>query len=56
MRKEDIVTRGNKLNVPYADTWSCYNGRKLHCGKCATCVERKEAFAIAKVTDPTEYE
>ena len=56
MRKEDIVALGGELNVPYAETWSCYNGRELHCGECATCVERKEAFQLAGVADPTEYE
>lgn len=56
MKKEHIVLRGQELKVPYANTWSCYNGRETHCGKCGTCVERKEAFALAKVPDPTEYE
>ena len=37
-------------------TYSCYKGGKRHCGKCGTCVERKEAFEIAKVKDPTDYE
>ncbi|MDU5344687.1 MAG: 7-cyano-7-deazaguanine synthase, partial [Prevotella bivia] len=26
-----------------------------HCGKCGTCVERKEAFRDAGVVDPTIY-
>lgn len=42
--------------APYELTWSCYNGRELHCGRCGTCVERAEAFALAGVTDPTHYE
>lgn len=42
--------------APYELTWSCYNGRKLHCGRCGTCVERAEAFAEAGVQDPTAYE
>lgn len=54
--KHDIVTIGNKLEVPYEMTWSCYKGDLLHCGKCGTCVERKEAFDLAKVEDPTQYE
>jgi len=44
------------LGAPLHLTWSCYAGREKHCGKCGTCVERKEAFALAKVPDPTEYE
>lgn len=54
--KTDIVRRGTALGIDYAKTWSCYKGSEMHCGKCGTCVERKEAFADAGVEDPTEYE
>lgn len=54
--KHDIVALGNELGVPYELTWSCYKGGELHCGKCGTCVERKEAFELAGVPDPTSYE
>ncbi len=54
--KTDIVREGVKLGVPYEMTYSCYEGRSAHCGKCGTCVERKEAFQLAGVVDPTEYE
>lgn len=53
--KADIVSTGDKLAVPFASTWSCYKGGELHCGRCGTCVERLEAFAVAGVADPTEY-
>lgn len=56
IRKRHIVKKGEELKVPFEQTWSCYNGRDRHCGKCGTCVERKEAFALANVNDPTEYE
>jgi 7-cyano-7-deazaguanine synthase len=42
--------------VDYAHTWSCYKGGDIHCGKCGTCVERREAFLGAGVPDPTLYE
>jgi 7-cyano-7-deazaguanine synthase len=54
--KADIVAAGHALGVPFARTWSCYKGGDRHCGRCGTCVERQEAFAIAGVSDPTEYE
>lgn len=54
--KADIVDEGAHLFVPFASTWSCYNGRELHCGKCGTCTERREAFKLAGVPDPTTYE
>jgi 7-cyano-7-deazaguanine synthase len=53
--KTDIVKLGHELLVPFEDTWSCYKGEELHCGKCGTCVERKEAFKLACVKDPTIY-
>ena len=54
--KADIVTIGARHHVPFADTWSCYKGGQHHCGRCGTCVERREAFAIAGVDDPTTYD
>jgi 7-cyano-7-deazaguanine synthase len=55
MTKADIVKLGDQLGVPFAYTWSCYEGGARHCGQCGTCVERREAFQLAGVTDPTEY-
>jgi 7-cyano-7-deazaguanine synthase len=54
--KSEIVKIGFSLGIDYARTWSCYNGRIKHCGECGTCVERKEAFLLANIQDPTEYE
>jgi 7-cyano-7-deazaguanine synthase len=54
--KADIVRRGAELGVPFADTWSCYRGDTRHCGRCGTCVERREAFELAGIPDPTDYE
>jgi 7-cyano-7-deazaguanine synthase len=54
--KADIVTAGLRHNTPFAETWSCYKGGALHCGRCGTCVERREAFHLAGVSDPTVYE
>ncbi len=53
--KTEIVRRGVALGVPFAETWSCYVGSELHCGRCGTCVERREAFELAGAVDPTEY-
>jgi 7-cyano-7-deazaguanine synthase len=53
--KAEIVRRGAQLGVPFAETWSCYRGEALHCGRCGTCTERREAFVLAEVTDPTDY-
>lgn len=53
--KADIAKLGSQLGVPYDITWSCYKGSDIHCGKCGTCVERREAFELADVQDPTQY-
>jgi 7-cyano-7-deazaguanine synthase len=53
--KGEIAKRGKKLGIDYSETWSCYKGGNLHCGKCGTCIERKEALRDAGIEDPTEY-
>lgn len=53
--KTDIAAIGDKLGVDWNDTYSCYNGKEVQCGKCSTCFERREAFYEAGVNDPTEY-
>ena len=54
--KADIVREGARLGVPFAETWSCYKGGARHCGRCGTCVERREAFHLSGVDDPTPYD
>lgn len=56
LTKAQIVRIGNELKVPFRSTYSCYAGRPVHCGKCGTCVERREAFHLAGVVDPTPYD
>jgi 7-cyano-7-deazaguanine synthase len=56
MNKTEIIKRGKEFGIDYAQTWSCYKGGQIHCGKCGTCVERREAFILAGVNDPTIYE
>lgn len=55
LTKAEIVVIGNTHGVPWQNTWSCYKGEELHCGRCSTCLERVEAFSIAGVDDPTTY-
>ena len=56
LTKTDIALRGKQLGIDYAETWSCYKGGERHCGKCGTCVERREALHDAGIEDTTEYE
>lgn len=54
--KADIVVDGAMHGTPFAQTWSCYKGGERHCGRCGTCVERREAFHLAGIADPTDYQ
>ena len=54
--KADIALEAGRLGVPIDLTWSCYKGHDTHCGRCGTCVERREALELACVKDPTVYE
>jgi 7-cyano-7-deazaguanine synthase len=55
INKGQIAAEGAKLGVNFSRTWSCYKGGAIHCGKCGTCVERREAFLQAGISDPTVY-
>jgi 7-cyano-7-deazaguanine synthase len=52
LSKREIGLLGEQLMIEWNDTWSCYKGKEVHCGKCGTCVERIEAL---EGFDPTEY-
>ena len=56
LTKAQIAARGKELGIDYSETWSCYRGGEHHCGRCGTCVERREAFALAGIDDHTVYE
>ncbi len=56
MDKAAIARRGVQLGIDFSETWSCYKGGEIHCGVCGTCVERREAFILAGLPDPTLYE
>ena len=53
--KADIARRGKEMGLDYSETWSCYKGGDVHCGRCGTCVERREALAEAGIEDTTPY-
>lgn len=61
LKKEDEISIAKELNVPFEDTWTCYNptirtfeNQKIYipCDKCPSCVSRKNAFYIKKTIDP----
>ena len=56
LTKADIARHGKALGIDYSETWSCYKGGEVHCGKCGTCTERREALREAGINDTTIYE
>ncbi len=55
MDKAAIARRGFELGIDFSETWSCYKGGEIHCGTCGTCIERREAFILEGIADPTHY-
>ena len=55
LNKSQIAAEGARLGMDFSRTWSCYKGGDIHCGRCGTCVERREAFQLAGLIDPTTY-
>jgi len=53
--KAEVIQFGLGLNVPFEDTWTCYEGGEKACGVCSACVERLAAFASVGIEDPLEY-
>lgn len=56
LSKADIALRGKRLGIDYSTTYSCYRGGEKHCGRCGTCLERRQALRDAGIVDTTEYE
>jgi 7-cyano-7-deazaguanine synthase len=52
MTKTEVVRLGLETQAPLELTMSCYEGTRPACGKCPTCVGRREAFASLGISDP----
>lgn len=52
--KKDIIKWGLAHNVPYEDTYSCYDD-EMACGVCESCMYRLQAFKDNGVEDPIPY-
>jgi 7-cyano-7-deazaguanine synthase len=55
MKKKDIVSKGQELNVPWKLSWSCYQSSDLACGVCDSCALRLRGFKEAGIKDPIDY-
>ena len=52
LKKTEIIQLGNKLGVPWQQTWSCYSGDEVPCGTCDSCLLRLAAFKELGLVDP----
>ena len=52
LTKTDILSIGLSMHLDYANAWTCYEGGDVPCGKCGSCTERAEAFAVNNAVDP----
>jgi len=55
LKKTEIIQLGNKLGVPWEQTWSCYAGGETACGLCDSCRLRLAAFEELGLKDPVPY-
>lgn len=54
VHKADLIAQHRHL--PWGLTFSCIRPvRGRHCGRCNKCAERRQAFVVAGVKDPTRY-
>jgi len=58
LSKVEIIRLGTKLGVDFASTHSCYDPDEsgLACGRCDSCMIRRNGFDAAGVADPTRYQ
>lgn len=55
LTKAQIVEKAHEELAPLHLSYSCYRGGPVHCGQCATCIDRHKAFYNAGFVDPTSY-
>lgn len=52
LSKANIIAEGQKMNLNYALSWTCYEGKEKPCLKCSACLERLAAFKKNGLQDP----
>ncbi len=55
LKKTAIIELGERLGVPWEQTWSCYTGDDVACRVCDSCQLRLAAFAELGLKDPLPY-
>ncbi len=52
LTRAEVIKLGNRLNVPWEKTWSCYRNTEAPCGRCLGCANRANGFLKAGISDP----
>lgn len=57
LTKAQIILQGTELGVDYSMTHSCYDPDETGgaCGRCDSCILRRNGFRDAGIPDPTRY-
>ena len=56
MSKQEIIALGLECDVDFGNTWTCYKGEDMACGKCPACSSRIQGFIENKIIDPLVYD
>ena len=52
LSRPEVIKLGNRLNVPWEKTWSCYRNTDAPCNRCLGCANRSNGFLRANLPDP----
>ena len=51
--KKDLIDFAIKEDIKFTDTWSCYRGGDVPCGKCGACLARAKAMSPSHMFPPS---
>ena len=52
MGRVEVIRLGERLSVPFDQTWTCYRENDKPCGRCHPCTSHTAGFLRAGVPDP----
>ncbi len=52
LTRAEVIQLGQRVQIPFHKTWSCYQNNDTPCGRCRPCVTRAAGFLQARTPDP----